>query len=109
TGAARWRAGCGVGAMVTIGGDGTNRAVAAGCSDIPLVAISTGTNNVFPAMIEGTVAGLGAGLVATGAVNTLAVSRRTKRVEVHAGSVDDFPLVDAVACRGHVPRAAAAA
>lgn len=99
TEAARLLAGCGVGAIVTIGGDGTNRAVAAGCSDIPLVAISTGTNNVFPAMIEGTVAGLGAGLVATGAVNALAVSRRTKRVEVRAGSVDDFALVDAVACR----------
>jgi predicted polyphosphate/ATP-dependent NAD kinase len=39
--------------IVTLGGDGTNRAVAKGCSDIPIVAISTGTNNVFPCMLKG--------------------------------------------------------
>ena len=54
----------GVGCIVTLGGDGTNRAVAKGCGAIPLVPISTGTNNVFPTMIEGTIAGLAAGLVA---------------------------------------------
>ena len=43
----------GVGAIVTLGGDGTNRAVAKGCGDAPLVPVSTGTNNVFPRMIEG--------------------------------------------------------
>ena len=41
----------GVGCIITLGGDGTNRAVAKGCSSIPLVAVSTGTNNVFPSMI----------------------------------------------------------
>ena len=107
TEAARLLAACGVGAIVTIGGDGTNRAVAAGCSDIPLVAISTGTNNVFPAMVEGTVAGLGAGLVATGAVDAAAVSRRSKRVEVRVGTVNDFALVDAAACRDPFRGAAA--
>lgn len=107
TEAARLLAACPVGAIVTIGGDGTNRAVAAGCSDIPLVAISTGTNNVFPAMVEGTVAGLGAGLVATGAVDAAAVSRRSKRVEVRVGTVTDFALVDAAACRDPFRGAAA--
>ena len=107
TEAARLLAASGAGAIVTIGGDGTNRAVAAGCADIPLVAISTGTNNVFPAMVEGTVAGLGAGLVATGAVATAAVSRRSKRVEVRAGTVGDFALVDAAACRDPFRGAAA--
>ncbi|MBC8246772.1 MAG: NAD(+)/NADH kinase, partial [Deltaproteobacteria bacterium] len=48
-----------VNCIITLGGDGTNRAVAKGCGNIPIVAISTGTNNVFPDMIEGTVAGLG--------------------------------------------------
>ncbi len=43
----------GVGSIVTLGGDGTNRAVAKGAGDIPIVPISTGTNNVFPRMIEG--------------------------------------------------------
>ena len=97
----------GVGAIVTIGGDGTNRAVAAGCSHTPLVAISTGTNNVFPAMVEGTVAGLAAGLVATGAVAAGAVSQQSKRVEVRTGSVNDFALVDAAACRDPFRGAAA--
>jgi predicted polyphosphate/ATP-dependent NAD kinase len=49
-----------VGAIVTLGGDGTNLAVSAACSDVPLVAISTGTNNVFPTMIDGTIAGIAA-------------------------------------------------
>jgi len=107
TEAARLLSAGGVGAIVTIGGDGTNRAVAAGCSDIPLVAISTGTNNVFPTMVEGTVAGLAAGLVATGAVTAGAVSRRSKRVDVRTSTVDDFALVDAAACRDAFRGAAA--
>jgi len=56
----------GVSCLVTVGGDGTNRMVAKGCRDVPLLPISTGTNNVFPLMMEGTVAGLVAGLVARG-------------------------------------------
>jgi hypothetical protein len=52
--------------IVTLGGDGTNRAVARACGQVPLMPISTGTNNVFPLMIEATTAGLAAGLVACG-------------------------------------------
>lgn len=81
--------------IVTLGGDGTNRAVAAGCGDVPLVAVSTGTNNVFPTMVDGTIAGLAAGLFATGRVGDDTCVRRTKRVEV-AG---DFALIDAAGCR----------
>ncbi len=55
-----------VGCIATLGGDGTNRAVAKSSGDVPLMPISTGTNNVFPTMIEGTVAGMAAGLVARG-------------------------------------------
>ena len=36
------------GAVVALGGDGTCRDVAIGWPDAPLIAISTGTNNVFP-------------------------------------------------------------
>jgi len=96
-----------VGCIVTLGGDGTNRAVAGGCADVPLVPVSTGTNNVFPSMVEGTVAGLAAGLVATGKVPAEAASRRAKRVEVRAGEVEDFALVDAAACRDAFRGAAA--
>ncbi len=88
----------GAAAIVTLGGDGTNRAVAAACGDVPLVAISTGTNNVFPTMVDGTVAGLAAGLVATGAVEADRAVRRTKRVEVRVLGAADFALVDAAAC-----------
>jgi len=98
TGAARLLAAAGVGAIVTLGGDGTNRAVAAGCGEVPLVAISTGTNNVVPTMVDGTVAGLAAGLVAGGAVAAEQVAPGTKRVEVTVGGVTDFALIDAAAC-----------
>ena len=98
TEAARRLAAAGVGAIVTLGGDGTNRAVAAACGDVPLVAISTGTNNVFPTMVDGTVAGLAAGLVATGTVAADRVTRRVKRVEVQAAGTADFALIDAAGC-----------
>jgi predicted polyphosphate/ATP-dependent NAD kinase len=98
TEAARLLAAAKVGAIVTLGGDGTNRAVAAACGDVPLVAISTGTNNVFPTMVDGTVAGLAAGLVATGTVATDRVTTRVKRVEVQAAGTGDFALIDAAAC-----------
>jgi hypothetical protein len=68
----------GVGAIVVLGGDGTNRVVAGACGDMPLVSLSTGTNNVFPELREATVAGLAAGLVATGRVAAGDVCRRNK-------------------------------
>jgi predicted polyphosphate/ATP-dependent NAD kinase len=50
--------------IVVLGGDGTCRVVAKGCGDVPLLPISTGTNNVVPYLMEGTVAGLAAAFVA---------------------------------------------
>ena len=98
THAARFFAEQGVGCILTLGGDGTNRAVAKGCGQIPIVAISTGTNNVFPGMLESTVAGLAAGLVARGLVDLEAVSHRAKQLEVFLdGEVRDLALVDVVA------------
>lgn len=95
--AARLMAESGVGAIVTLGGDGTNRAVAKGCADVPLVPISTGTNNVFPRMMEGTVAGLAAGVVARGLVPREQVVQRTKRLDIVAdGRLIDIALVDVV-------------
>ncbi len=89
----------GVGAIVSLGGDGTQRAVAAGCGDTPIVAVSTGTNNVIPTLVDGTIAGLAAGLLATGAVPVTAVTHRAKRVELEVGETADFALVDAAVCR----------
>ncbi|WP_231186670.1 NAD(+)/NADH kinase [Haladaptatus sp. DYF46] len=55
-------------AVVVLGGDGTNRDVAHGIGDVPVVSISTGTNNVIPTAVDGTVAGIATGLIASGAV-----------------------------------------
>src|SRR4051794_29878472 len=87
----------GVGAVVVLGGDGTNRATVMGWPDAPLVPVSTGTNNVFPRFVEATVAGEAAGLVAAGHVQLGEVSRPAKVVEVEVdGEADDLALVDAV-------------
>ena len=76
----------GVGCIVTLGGDGTNRAVAKGCSDVPLMPISTGTNNVFPTMLEGTIAGMAAGLVTCGLADEAV--RRAPRLDVFREKVN---------------------
>jgi len=86
--------------IVTLGGDGTNRMVAKGCGDVPLVPISTGTNNVFPRMVEGTLAGLGAALLATGAVALETCVRREPRLDVSVdGELRDMALIDVATSR----------
>ncbi len=87
----------GAGCIVTLGGDGTNRVVAKGAGQVPILPLSTGTNNVFPLMIEGTVAGLAAGLIATGKVPRKEGTFQSTRLEVVIeGKVVDMALVDAV-------------
>lgn len=54
----------GAGCIVILGGDGTCRVVSKTCGAVPLLPISTGTNNIVPTFIEGTVAGLAAAFVA---------------------------------------------
>lgn len=85
----------GCAAVVTLGGDGTNRAAAQGWRDLPLVAVSTGTNNVFPRMIEGTLAGAAAGLVASGRLELAQVARQAKTLHVEIdGEPEDLALID---------------
>ncbi len=84
-----WKADAG--AVVALGGDGTCRDVTIGWPEVPLIAISTGTNNVFPSNVDGTTAGVAAALVATGAVESLASP--AKRVEL---TIDE-PGRDAIA------------
>jgi predicted polyphosphate/ATP-dependent NAD kinase len=96
TEAASMLAELGADCIITLGGDGTNRAVAKGCRAVPLVAISTGTNNVFPSFIEGTLAGIAAGLIAGGRVSD-ATTYRAPWLEVCVdGAVRDYALVDVV-------------
>lgn len=87
-------AGCG--ALVSLGGDGTNRALALGWPDAPLIPLSTGTNNAFPIHVEPTVAGVAAGLIATEVVDLHAHSARSKvvAVEVRGGGTGERAIVD---------------
>lgn len=90
----------GVGCLVTLGGDGTNRAVVRGSAALPMVAISTGTNNVFPTMIEGTLAGLAAGLLANGKLDLGRVSIATKTLAIYVdGEYRDMALIDVALSR----------
>lgn len=83
--------------VITLGGDGTNRAVSRAWPDAPLIAISTGTNNVFPTLVEATVAGAAAGLIASGRVALHRVARQRKLIRASIdGQDDDLALIDAV-------------
>jgi hypothetical protein len=82
--AAAWFREEGVGAVVVLGGDGTTRDVANEIGSVPVVAVSTGTNNVVPSAVDGTVAGVAAALVATGVVPAEAVTKRHGRIEARA-------------------------
>ena len=86
-------AGCGV--LIVLGGDGTNRAVCKAWRDAPLVPLSTGTNNAFPVMVEATVGGSAAGLVASGRLALHEAAERAKLVHLRVESeADDLALVD---------------
>ena len=91
----------GCGAVIVLGGDGTSRAIAQVWSDAPIVPVSTGTNNVFPMMIEATLAGAAAGLVATGGVALDEVSQPAKVVHLErAGGEQTLAVIDAVRLEG---------
>jgi len=91
-------------AIVCLGGDGTARVAAAACGDTPLLTLSTGTNNAFPRMREATVAGLAAGLLASGQIEPEPpLVRRAPVLEVTAAGRTEIALVDvAVTAAGHV-------
>jgi len=104
-------AGCRV--IVSLGGDGTNRAIVrllgrlgeAG-RDVRLIALSTGTNNVFPIMAEPTIAGMVAALAARGDLQGSDAHHRAKvlhvsgrRANEKAHELPDVGLIDAVVLR----------
>lgn len=86
----------GVGCIVVLGGDGTSRAAAKGITKTPMLSISTGTNNVYPAMMEGTVAGMAAAAVAL-MDEPYSCCIHDKRITVRVnGEARDTALIDAV-------------
>ena len=100
TRAAALLADMGAGALITLGGDGTNRAAAVGTNRLPIVAISTGTNNIFPVLVEGTLAGIAAGLVASGRLPLSDTSVVSKTLQIWInGEYQDLALVDVAISR----------
>lgn len=86
----------GAGCCVVLGGDGTSRAAAKGLDETPILPVSTGTNNVYPTLTEGTVAGMAAAAAAIlGPSENCRI--RDKRIEISInGRFADIALVDAV-------------
>lgn len=86
----------GVGCVVVLGGDGTSRAAAKGIAEVPMLSVSTGTNNVYPTLMEGTVAGMAAAAVSL-MPEPYGCCLRDKRIEVRVnGQLRDIALIDAV-------------
>ena len=86
----------GVGCIVVLGGDGTSRAAAKGVGNVPLLPLSTGTNNVYPEMLEGTVAGMAAA-VAARFPDLRVCCIQDKQIEItRNGALADIALIDAV-------------
>ena len=83
--------------VLSLGGDGTNRVVVKGWQDLPLVALSTGTNNAFPDLMEATTVGYAIGLLLRHRLPIERVSTQCKllRLILNRGK-EDIALIDVV-------------
>lgn len=89
----------GVSCVIVIGGDGTSRVVAKGSGKMPLIPLSTGTNNAFPRFLESTLAGLAAGYYASRQFTWSDFTVPTKRLNLYRNGVwEDIALVDVAVC-----------
>jgi len=85
----------GVSCIVILGGDGTVRVASKASRDVPLIPISTGTNNVIPYFVDGSVAGFAAGVVALYPITSKQYTIRLKKLTVIVnGEPIDHALVD---------------
>ena len=83
--------------IIILGGDGTNRVVARDCGEVPLIPLSTGTNNVFPRMLEATVAAMAAAITAAGGTPPAGCTRQMPLLELYrAEQLLDVALIDLV-------------
>lgn len=89
-----WERGCRV--LIVLGGDGTSRIVARAFPDATILPLSTGTNNVFPYRMEASVAGIAAGLVASGKLGKEDACLRCKQIHIVKEELHDIALIDAV-------------
>ena len=87
--------------VVTLGGDGTNRAVARGWPGAVLCAVPGGTNNAFAPPLDPVTAGLAAGLFAIDPEGAAGHAHPCPRLDVRAGgAAGTFALVDVAVVRG---------
>ncbi|WZL73978.1 NAD(+)/NADH kinase [Clostridiaceae bacterium 35-E11] len=92
-----------IGCLVVLGGDGTNRAAAKVVKNMPMIGLSTGTNNVYPEMIEGTIAGMAAAVAASEKYALSEIGRKDKRIEIYKNKIfTDIALIDAVVSKNLV-------
>lgn len=100
---AMWAAGCRT--FIVLGGDGTSRIVARALPDASLLPLSTGTNNVFPQLVEASSAGAAAGLICSEQLASQDHCYRCKQIHVKInggnthGGLEDMALIDAVMLR----------
>ena len=81
--------------IVVLGGDGTNRLVAKSAEDTPIIPISTGTNNAFPRIYDGTIIGSAIGAISQENEILHLSLNREKRIEIlKNGKLFDIALVD---------------
>ena len=86
--------------LIVMGGDGTSRAAAKGTRKVPMISVSTGTNNVYPELMEGTVAGIAAAALAGQMVRSAVCVAPAKCIEIWKnGKLVDIALIDLVFCR----------
>lgn len=85
--------------LIVMGGDGTSRAAAKGTCRVPTISLSTGTNNVYPEMLEGTIVGIAAAVLASGKIPVEECVRPAKCIEISInGQPRDMALIDVVFC-----------
>lgn len=92
-----WDRGCRC--FIILGGDGTNRIAAKQFPDAIILPLSTGTNNVFPWMVEASVAGAAAGIIASGKVDPALHCPPCKQIHIRTDGIEDTALIDAVLLR----------
>jgi len=86
-----------VACIITLGGDGTNRVVSKASKETPLLSVATGTNNAFCYMVEGTLAGIAAGVVALNDFPLDSLTHRAPRLEIWRDTkLLDIALIDVV-------------
>ncbi len=90
----------GAAVILTIGGDGTNRAVATGWPDAVFLPLPGGTNNAFALRLDPTAAGQAAGLYATEPAAFAGAVRLRPYLRVEAPGGTTLALVDVALVRG---------